>query len=62
MLKKRGENILPCLNLYEVGVKKIEKPLDFWVHKSYNIITVKENLMSKAGKEPERRKRCRIWE
>lgn len=35
--------------------EKIEKPLDFWSTISYNIITVKGNLMSKAGKEPERR-------
>ena len=29
---------------------KIEKPLDFCTYISYNIITVKENLISKAGK------------
>lgn len=36
-------------------VEKFKIPLDFCSYISYNKITVKKNLTSKAGKEPERR-------
>ena len=35
--------------------KSSGRHIDFCHDISYNIITVKKNLMSKAGKEPERR-------
>ncbi len=37
------------------------KTIDFCPTIIYNKDTVKVNLMSWAGKKPERRKRCSIW-
>ena len=49
-----SEMLCPFL-IPQVGWKIVEKPLDFCHDKMYNISTVKEDLTSKAGKEPERK-------